>query len=86
MEAWRSAYNGGGFEKVDVSAQLAYVMAPKEEAELATIKKACSVTSDVFNKFLKEQLMEIIDSDKVGVASRDLARTCPVCLLDRQFP
>jgi hypothetical protein len=42
-------------------------MAPKEEPELLTMKKACVVSVDVFNKYLKDQIMEIIDSDKVSI-------------------
>ena len=44
---------------------LTYLMAPKEEGELSNIKKASQVTSDVFSKYLKEQIMDIIDNDKV---------------------
>ena len=39
-------------------------MATKEDSELNTIKKACQVTVDVFSKYVKEQVMDIIDSDK----------------------
>jgi len=45
---------------------MAVVMAPKEESELRTIQKACTATCEVFNKYLKEQIMETIDADKVG--------------------
>ena len=44
---------------------MAVVMAVKEDAELKTIQKACQVTCDVFSKYLKEQIMEVIDNDKV---------------------
>ncbi|XP_052232881.1 FACT complex subunit SPT16-like isoform X1 [Dreissena polymorpha] len=64
MDAWRSALKGGNFEKVDVSSSLAVIMAPKEESELRLIQKACSATCDVFSKYLKEQIMEVIDADK----------------------
>ncbi|CAL1527639.1 unnamed protein product [Lymnaea stagnalis] len=64
MEGWRNAMKEAGFEKVDVSSQFAYIMAPKEESEIKTIQKASQVTCDVFNKYLKEQIMEIIDADK----------------------
>ncbi|KAK6982924.1 FACT complex subunit SPT16-like isoform X1 [Biomphalaria glabrata] len=64
MEGWRNAIKEAGFEKVDVSSQFAYIMAPKEESEIKTIQKASQVTCDVFNKYLKEQIMEIIDADK----------------------
>lgn len=50
---------------MDVSAAAAYVMCPKEDSEILTIRKACLVSMDVFTKYLKDQIMEIIDSDKV---------------------
>ena len=53
------------FLQIDVSAAAAYLMCPKEDAEVVTIKKACMVSVDVFTKYLKDQIMEIIDSDKV---------------------
>jgi len=40
-------------------------MAVKDDAELITMKKACQATMDLFSKFLKEQLMDLIDKDKV---------------------
>ena len=52
-------------------------MAPKDESELTIMKKACQATQDLFKKFLREQIMEIIDSDKVrdfdGVTERRLS-------------
>ncbi|CAG5122579.1 unnamed protein product, partial [Candidula unifasciata] len=64
IEGWNKAVKEAGFERVDVSSQFAYIMAPKEELEVKTIQKASQVTCDVFNKYLKEQIMEIIDADK----------------------
>ena len=49
---------------VDVSSGAAYLMAAKEENELSIIKKACQISVDLFNKYLKEQVMEIVDADK----------------------
>lgn len=63
-ESWKVALKDASFEKVDVSAALAYIMSPKEESEIVTIKKACLVSIDVFQKYLKDQIMEIIDADK----------------------
>lgn len=65
MTALRSALDKLKVEKLDVSVPLAYVMASREESEVGTIKKACQATMDVFTKYLKEQLMDIIDNDKV---------------------
>jgi Xaa-Pro aminopeptidase len=51
--------------QVDVSSAVAYVTATKDESEIQIMRKASQVTVDVFNKYLKDQIMEIIDSDKV---------------------
>ncbi|KAJ8960918.1 hypothetical protein NQ318_020218 [Aromia moschata] len=64
MDAWRAAIKKEDFQTVDMSAQVAYLMCPKEDAEILTIKKACMVTVDVFTKYLKDQIMEIIDSER----------------------
>lgn len=67
MDAWRAfwAKAGKDFETADITGGLTLVMAPKDEAELAVVKKASQATSDVFSKYLKEQIMDIIDGDKV---------------------
>ena len=62
----REALSGAKFTKNDVSAALALCMAAKEESEITTIKKACQVSVDIFSKYLKEQIMDIIDNDKVS--------------------
>lgn len=64
MDGWRSALKGEGFEKVDVSASLAYEMSVKEESELKLMQKASQITCDVFSKYLRDQIMEIIDAEK----------------------
>lgn len=51
--------------QVDISAVVAYSMAVKEDGELALMRKAAGVTSEVFNKFFKERVMEIVDADEV---------------------
>lgn len=55
---------------MDISAVVAYTMAVKEDGELALMKKAASITSDVFTKFFKERVMEIVDADEVKNTSR----------------
>ena len=39
-------------------------MSVKEDSELSIVRKACTATVDVFSKYLKEQLMDIIDRDR----------------------
>ena len=50
---------------------MAFIMSMKEDSELKIIKRACDITVDVFGKYLKDQVMEIIDADKVR--PRDMA-------------
>ncbi|GFU78575.1 FACT complex subunit SPT16 [Trichonephila clavipes] len=64
LDSWRAALSKENFDTVDVSATVAYLMAPKEDNEVSIVKKACQVTVDVYSKYLKDQIMEIIDSDK----------------------
>ena len=52
---------------------MAVATAPKEESELKTIQKACTTTGDVFSKYLKEQIMNVIDADKVSVVFNKLS-------------
>lgn len=65
-ESWKAALKEQPFDKVDVGASIAYIMSPKEDSEVLTIKKACLVSIDVFGKYLKDYIMEIIDADKVN--------------------
>lgn len=65
-EGWQAALKAESFEKLDVGAAFAFVMAPKEDSEIVTIKKACVVSIDVFSKYLKDHIMEVIDADKVS--------------------
>jgi len=41
-------------------------MAAKEDGELGLMRKAAAITSEVFTKFFKERVMEIVDADEVG--------------------
>lgn len=50
--------------QMDVSAPIALVMAIKEDPELHTMKRASQVTLDVFTKYLRDQIMDIVDADK----------------------
>lgn len=45
---------------------MAYTIAVKEDGELNLMKKAANITSEVFNKFFKERVMEIVDADEVN--------------------
>lgn len=84
MDSWRTVIKKESFGTVDVSAAAAYLMAPKEDSELITIKKACMVTVDVFTKFLKDQIMEIIDSDK-KVKHSKLSEGVELAITDKKY-
>lgn len=64
VDSWKAALKKEEIQMVDMSPQVGYLMSPKEDSEIITIKKACMVTVDVFTKYLKDQIMEIIDSEK----------------------
>jgi len=50
---------------VDISSVIGYILSIKSENEITLIKKASLSSVDMFTKYLKEQIMEIIDADKV---------------------
>lgn len=83
-EGWKAALKGEKFENVDISSSVALLMAPKEDSEVITIKKACMVTVDVFTKYLKDQIMEIIDSDK-KVKHTKLAEGVEAAISDKKY-
>lgn len=66
-KSWQDAMAAHNFETTDIGASIAFIMAAKEESELVTIRKACIVSVDVFGKYLKEHILEIIDAEKVCV-------------------
>jgi len=64
MDLWRDAIKGESFSELDFSSTFGYLMAPKEESEMNIMRKAAGLSSDLFSKYLKEQIMDIIDGDK----------------------
>lgn len=66
IEGWRKIVDGSssGLSKLDISVDFAAIMAAKEESEVNLIKKASQATSDLFNKYVKEQIMDIVDKDR----------------------
>ncbi|XP_014244216.1 FACT complex subunit spt16 isoform X2 [Cimex lectularius] len=64
IEGWKKAVKNEDFQNVDISGAVGYILSVKEESEQSLIKKASQVSVDIFNKYLKDQIMDIIDSDK----------------------
>ncbi|KAL7031962.1 hypothetical protein ACKWTF_007185 [Chironomus riparius] len=83
-ESWRAYIKEKDFEQIDVSGALGWIMCVKEESEVLTVKKACLVTVDVFNKYLKDHIMEIIDADK-KVKHSKLAEGVEQALTDKKY-
>lgn len=83
-ESWRAALKDKNFEQIDISAALGWIMCIKEESEILTVKKACLVTCDVFGKYLKDHIMEIIDADK-KVKHAKLAEGVEQALTDKKY-
>uniref|UniRef100_A0A183AKK1 FACT complex subunit n=1 Tax=Echinostoma caproni TaxID=27848 RepID=A0A183AKK1_9TREM len=67
------------FELRDSSSLFSDVFAVKDEMELNLLKKASDVTCSVFNKHLKEEIMDIIDYDK-KVKHEKLSSGCHAAL------
>lgn len=83
-ESWQAALKAQSFDRLDVGVSIAFVMAPKEEPEVLTIKKACMVSTDVYNKYLKDHIMEVIDADK-KVKHSKLAEGVETALADKKY-
>ncbi|KAM8961845.1 FACT complex subunit SPT16 [Pelodytes ibericus] len=84
MKSWYDSMNKEGFEKVDIGATVAYTIAVKEDGELNLMKKAATITSDVFNKFFKERVMEIVDADE-KVRHSKLAESVEKAIEDKKY-
>ena len=62
---WNKAIDQAGFEKSDASALISAAMSVKDDVELNCVKKAAELTNKIFTKYLKEQIITAIDSEKV---------------------
>ncbi|KAF4796615.1 FACT complex subunit SPT16-like protein [Turdus rufiventris] len=59
-------------------------MAAKEEGELQLMRKAAAITSEVFTKFFKERVMEIVDADE-KVRHSKLAEAVEKAIEEKKF-
>lgn len=64
IKDWNKLVNQAGFERFDASQLISTALAVKDESELNYIKKACEITSKIYSKHLKDQIVNIIDSEK----------------------
>lgn len=54
------------FQTIEISASIEYIMAVKEESELAAIRIASRVSADTFRSYLKPHILEIINNAQVS--------------------
>ena len=66
IKDWTSAIDDAKFDKVDISGMIATILAIKDDNEINNIKKACEITTKIFSKYLKDQIVNIIDGEKVS--------------------
>uniref|UniRef100_F6QIX3 FACT complex subunit n=1 Tax=Ciona intestinalis TaxID=7719 RepID=F6QIX3_CIOIN len=64
IDSWKEALGKAEFESVDISAPLAVLMAPKDESEIAMMKRAAGVTLEIYSKVFKENVKDVIDADR----------------------
>ncbi|KAH8380500.1 hypothetical protein KR009_011142 [Drosophila setifemur] len=83
-EAWKKSLTESKFDHVDISTIIAYLMCPKDEAEINNIRKASLVSMDIFNKYLKDEIMDIIDSDR-KVKHIKLADGCEAAIGEKKY-
>uniref|UniRef100_A0A8C3NFF9 FACT complex subunit n=1 Tax=Geospiza parvula TaxID=87175 RepID=A0A8C3NFF9_GEOPR len=87
MKSWNDALSKEGFEKVrgaGPARPVALAMAAKEEQELALMRKAAAITSELFTKFFKERVMEIVDADE-KVRHSKLAEAVEKAIEEKKF-
>ncbi|XP_034481273.1 FACT complex subunit spt16 isoform X2 [Drosophila innubila] len=83
-EAWKKMLTAAKFEHVDISTIIAYLMCPKDESEINNVRKASLVSMDIFNKYLKDEIMDIIDSDR-KVKHTKLSDGCEAAIGEKKY-
>ena len=58
--------------QVDVSASFALLLSVKDDNEIGIMKRAAQTTMDLFTKYIKEQIMDFIDQEKVTILKFNL--------------
>lgn len=61
---WRKLLEKEEIDLFDMSNAIALLTSVKDEAEIELMKKASGVSVELFTKYLKDEIMDIIDADK----------------------
>lgn len=67
-----------------MSAAFAYTSSPKDDAELAILRRACQHTCAIFGKFLKREIVTIVDDEK-RVKHSKLAEDVETAITEGKF-
>lgn len=51
--------------QVDISSSIGYLLSIKDDEEVKLIRKACEITGKLYSKQLKDQIINIVDSERV---------------------
>ncbi|CAF2841546.1 unnamed protein product [Rotaria sp. Silwood2] len=63
-EQWQNCLNQHSLTTVDISSSIGYLLAVKDNEELSLIRKACDITGKLYSKHLKDQIINIVDSER----------------------
>ncbi|CAF0939912.1 unnamed protein product [Rotaria sordida] len=63
-EQWQNCLNQHSLTTVDISNSIGYLLAVKDNDELSLIRKACEITGKLYSKHLKDQIINIVDSER----------------------
>lgn len=50
---------------MDIAVPVGLLMSGKDETELSLTQQACNVTCSVWSKYLRKEIIEIVDAEKV---------------------
>ncbi|XP_077975162.1 FACT complex subunit SPT16-like [Styela clava] len=84
IDAWNEVLKKSNLNKIDVSANVASIMAVKEESELNLLRKASGITLEVYSKVFKEYMKDVIDADR-RVKHFKVAEYVEKSLEDKQY-
>lgn len=66
-ESWQNAMVAYKFDTMDITIWFEYLMAEKDAGELITIQEACQVSVDIFENYLTEHILNVIDAGNVSL-------------------
>lgn len=64
VDEWKKKFESKQFKSTDINMAFAYIISPKDESEINLITKAAASSCELYSKYLREEITEIIDSDK----------------------